>query len=213
MSNQSDPHRGQPILRAGKPINEASAAMILLHGRGATAENILQLASELPHPEMVYLAPQAFRNSWYPYSFLSPLEQNEPDLSSALGVLGELINYIEQAGIPADKLIIGGFSQGACLSAEFAARHPQRYGGVLVFSGGLIGPPDISRTYEGSLANSPIFLGCSDIDFHIPKERVQESTTIFKQMGANVTERIYPNMGHTINFDEIEQAQQIVKGV
>lgn len=213
MSNQGLPHRGQPVYTAGQPLNEAKAAMILVHGRGATAPSILELANALYHPDFVYLAPQAANNTWYPNSFLSPIPGNEPGLSSGLAVLGDLIAQIEAAGIPAEKIVLAGFSQGACLASEFVARNARPYGGLLAFSGGVIGPPGTPRNYEGSLEGMPVFVGCSDSDFHIPVERVHESTAVFEALGAAVTERIYPNMGHTIIQDEIDQARGIVEGV
>lgn len=208
-----NPHLGQPIVTAGKPLATARAAMILLHGRGATAENILGLAQELPHPEMAYLAPQAANYTWYPYSFLAPLAQNEPGLSSALRVLADLVAQVEAAGIAAERIVIGGFSQGACLAAEFVARRARRYGGLLIFSGGVIGPPGTPRQGSGSLAGMPVFIGCSDVDAHVPLTRVQETAVIMTQLGGQVTQKIYPGMGHTIVQDEIEQAQQIVSQV
>ncbi|WP_420641728.1 alpha/beta hydrolase [Candidatus Leptofilum sp.] len=207
------PHQGQPILQQGKPLNEAKAAMILVHGRGATAQSILELAGVLPHPQMAYLAPQAAGNTWYPYSFLAPIPQNEPGISSGLQAIADLVALIEAAGILAEKIIIGGFSQGACLASEFVARNAKRYGGLLIFSGGLIGPPDTPRNYEGSLDGTPVFIGCSDVDFHIPLERVEETAVTLTQLGASVNKKIYPNMGHTIIQDEIEQAQQIVNNL
>jgi predicted esterase len=189
---------------AGEPISRARAAVLMLHGRGASAEDILSLANEFDQPGFAYLAPQAAGNTWYPNRFLVPLQQNEPWLSSALGfveaVLGEVIN----AGIRREQIMLLGFSQGACLTLEFAARNAGRYGGVVGFSGALIGPEDTPRDYPGSLAGTPVFLGCSDVDFHVPKEYVQQSAEVMKQLGGEVTMRLYPNMGHTINQDEIE---------
>lgn len=206
-------HQGQPVYAAGKPLAEAKGALILLHGRGATAQDILSLVGELYHPDVAYLAPQAAGNTWYPNSFLMPLTQNEPYLSSALQRIGEVVAQVEAAGIPAERIILGGFSQGACLSSEFVARNARRYGGLLVFSGGLIGPPGTPRAYAGTLADTPIFLGCSDVDFHIPKERVTESAEVFRRMGAQVTAKLYPNLGHTIIADELDHARQIVDEV
>lgn len=203
-------HQGRELLTAGKLLDEAQSAMILIHGRGASAYDILELGYLLAPPEMAQLAPQAANSTWYPYSFLSPLPQNEPNLSSALQVVADLVAQVEEAGIPAEKIIIGGFSQGACLSSEFAARNARRYGGLLIFSGGLIGPPDTSRTYEGSLAGTPIFVGCSDADFHIPLQRVEETADVLADLGGTVTKKIYPNMGHTIIQDEIDRARGIV---
>lgn len=197
-------HQSEMVLQAGLPIAEAQAVMILVHGRGATAESILMsLATELSHPAFTYLAPQAAKNTWYPYSFLSPLEANEPDLSSALQAVDDVVNRVSATGIPHEKILLLGFSQGACLASEYAARHARRYGGVVALSGGLIGPDDAPRDYEGSLAGTPVFLGCSDVDPHIPLVRVQHSTEVLTRLGANVTERIYPNMAHTVNDDEL----------
>ena len=209
----SGPHQGQELLAAGKPLVEAQAAMILIHGRGASAYDILELGYYLAPPEMAQLAPQAANGTWYPYSFLSPLAQNEPGLSSALQVVTDLVIQVEEAGIPAEKIIIGGFSQGACLASEFAARNARRYGGLLIFSGGLIGPPGTLRTYSGSLAGTPIFVGCSDVDFHIPLQRVEETGVVLAELGGAVTKKIYPNMGHTINQDEIDEARKIAAQV
>ncbi|MCB9008882.1 MAG: dienelactone hydrolase family protein [Ardenticatenaceae bacterium] len=207
------PHQEQPLLQQGKPLHEAQAAMILVHGRGATAQSILELAAVLPHPEMAYLAPQAAGNTWYPYSFLAPMPQNQPGLDSGLQAVAEAVAKVEAAGIPAEKIIIGGFSQGACLASEFVARNARRYGGLLVFSGGLIGPPGTPRNYDGSLAGTPVFIGCSDVDFHIPVERVEETAVTLTHLGAVVNKKIYPNMGHTIIQDEIDQALKIVNSV
>ncbi len=204
------PHQGQPLLQRGKPLAEAKAAMFLIHGRGATAQSILELATVLPHPEMAYVAPQAQGNTWYPQSFMAPMPQNEPWLSSALQTVADTVAKVEEAGIPADKLIIAGFSQGACLASEFVARNARRYGGLLLFSGGLIGPPGTPREYDGSLDGTPVFIGCSDVDFHIPVERVEETAVTLTNLGATVNKKIYPNMGHTIIQDEIDEAQKIV---
>lgn len=203
-------HQGQPVYTAGKALTEAKGALILVHGRGATAQSILALGNELAHPDLAYLAPQAAGNTWYPHSFLMPLAQNEPYLSSALQRIGEVVAQIKAAGIRTERIILGGFSQGACLASEFVARNARRYGGLLVFSGGLIGPPGARREYSGSLADTPIFLGCSDVDFHIPKERVMESAEVFRRLGAQVTAKLYPNLGHTIIEDELLYARQIV---
>ncbi len=204
------PHDNQPILRTGRPLAEAEAALILVHGRGATAESILELADYLPHPAMAYLAPQAAGNTWYPNSFLMPMEQNEPYLSSALARLGALLGEVERAGIPAERVVLAGFSQGACLASEFVARHARRYGGLLAFSGGLIGPPGTPRVYDGALDGTPVFLGCSDIDPHIPLVRVNETAEVLARLGAAVDKRIYPRFGHTINQDELDAAAALV---
>jgi predicted esterase len=203
-------HRGQPVLAAGRPLAAADAAMVLVHGRGGSAEDILGLAADLGRPELAYLAPQAAGHTWYPYTFLAPLQQNEPGLSSGLEQLGALVAHLEQAGIPAERIVLLGFSQGACLSLEFAARNAKRYGGVVALSGGLIGPPGTPRDYPGVFNGTPVFLGCSDRDPHIPKDRVDESAKVFERMGATVTERIYPGMGHTINEDELDFVRDLL---
>ncbi len=197
-------HNGQPVLTAGAPLPEAQAALILLHGRGATAQSILPLGHELGLPDLAYLAPQAAMNAWYPQRFIVPRAANEPYLSSALAVLEGLVAHLAEQGIPDHKVAIAGFSQGACLALEYVARHPRTYGAAAAFSGGLIGADDELVGYEGALDGMPIFLGCSDVDFHIPLERVQASTTTLRSLGAEVTERIYPGMGHTVNQDELD---------
>lgn len=204
MTNLTNPHQDQPVLTAGLPIAQAKAAMILVHGRGATAESILTLANELYHPNWAYLAPQANSNTWYPYSFLAPIPHNEPGITSGLQAIADVVAQIVQGGIPHEQIVLLGFSQGACLTLEFAARHARRYRGIVGFSGGLIGPDGTPRDYAGLFEDTPVFLGCSDVDFHIPKQRVEESAEVFKRMKAAVTARLYPGMGHTVNQDEIE---------
>lgn len=206
------PHQGTPVVEAGESLSKARAAMILVHGRGATAADIMTVGAELMHPGFAYLAPQAEGNAWYPYPFTAPLEANEPYLSAALGVIESLLARLE-ATIPAQRVILLGFSQGACLTLEFAARHARRYGGVVGLSGGLIGPPETPRDYPGSFDGTPVFLGCSDIDPHIPKERVIETGDVLKRIGAKVTVRLYPGMGHTVSQDEIDAVREIVESV
>src|SRR6266851_7392037 len=201
------PHQGLPLRVAGEPLASARAAMIMVHGRGATAEDILMLAEELNQPGFAYLAPQAAGYTWYPNSFLAPIASNEPGLSSGLAVIASLLAKLAEAGISPERTILLGFSQGACLSLEFAARNARRYGGIADLSGGLIGPDDTPRNYPGSLAGTPVFLGCSDVDFHIPKERVQQSAEVLQRLGGQVTMRLYPRMGHTINRDELRFVQ------
>ena len=203
-------HQGQPLLTAGQPLDKARAAMIMLHGRGASAEDILALSGELHQPDFAYLAPQAAGYSWYPNSFLAPIESNEPGLSSGLAIIASLLTKLAEAGISPERTILLGFSQGACLSLEFAARNARRYGGLVGLSGGLIGPDGTPRNYPASLDGTPVFLGCSDIDFHIPKERVELSAEVLQTLGGNVTRRLYPRMGHTVNRDELRFVQGMV---
>lgn len=207
----TSPHRGQPVLSTGESLSSARAAMLMIHGRGARAEDILSLADQFTQPGFAYLAPQATGNTWYPNRFLAPLEENEPWLSSALELVGDVMSQIDIAGIPAERTILLGFSQGACLTLEFAARHAKRYGGVVGLSGALIGPDDTPRDYPGSLAGTPVFLGCSDVDFHVPKERVNETAEVMRKMGGNVTERLYPNMDHTVNQDETDFVRSMME--
>ena len=203
---------GQRILQAGEPLATARAAMILIHGRGATAEDILTIAAEVQRPGFAYLAPQAANNAWYPNRFTAPIESNEPYLSSALNMLGSLLARVEET-VPVSRVVLLGFSQGACLTTEFAARNARRYGGVVGLSGGLIGPDETPRDYPGDFDGTPVFLGCSDVDPHIPKERVLETAEVFKRMGASVTARLYPGLGHTTNQDEIAEVRALVSAV
>jgi predicted esterase len=189
---------------AGEPISQAKAAILMVHGRGARAEDILTLTDQLAQPGFAFIAPQAAENTWYPNRFLAPLSSNEPWLSSALGILGGVLTQIANAGIPPERTILLGFSQGACLTLEFAARNARRYGGVVGLSGGLIGPDNVQRNYTGSLDGTPVFLGCSDVDFHVPKDRVQHAADVLQRMGGDLTKRLYPNMEHTVNQDEID---------
>jgi predicted esterase len=206
----ANPHANQPVLHHGPPLTEARLVVIAVHGRGASANDILSLARELCPGDVACLAPEAAQQTWYPYTFLSPLDRNEPQLTSALGVIETLIAHAGTEGLTADRIVLLGFSQGACLSLEFAARHAQRYGAVVGLSGGLIGPPGTPRAYGGSLSGTPVFLGCSDVDPHIPVERVRESAEVLRALGATVDERIYPRMGHTVNDDEIRAVRALL---
>lgn len=199
----SDPHASQPVLTAGAPLAQAPAALILLHGRGAGAADILSLARELGRPDLAYLAPQAAGATWYPNRFFMPAASNEPWLSSALAKVGALLDQAQAAGLPPERIGLLGFSQGACLALESAARRPARYGGVFGLSGALIENGDQPREYAGTLAGAPVFLGCSDVDPHIPADRVERSAGLFESLGAAVTLRLYPNMDHTVNRDEL----------
>jgi predicted esterase len=187
-------------------LNEARSALILLHGRGATASSILELAEFLPALNLAYVAPQAANYTWYPYSFMAPTADNEPYLSSALQKVTGTVAEVEAAGFARERIVLGGFSQGACLATEFVARNAGRVGGLLAFSGGLIGPEGTPRDYDASLDGAPVFIGCSDSDPHIPLTRVRETAEVFRQLGAEVDLRIYPRMGHTINQDELDAA-------
>lgn len=213
QTSKQDPHHGQPVTIEGEPLDSASGAMILIHGRGASAADILPLAREVGGPGLAYLAPQAAGNTWYPYSFLMPMEQNEPYLSSALAKVAAVLEHVTSAGIPAERVVFLGFSQGACLASEFVARNARRYGGLIVFSGGVIGPDGTPRDYAGSLDDTPVFLGCSDVDAHIPESRVRETGAVFERLGGKVDLRIYPGMGHTINRDELEAGRHIVQSI
>src|SRR5258706_16316995 len=207
------PYQSQPILTAGESIQRAKAAMLMVHGRGARAEDILSLANQFDFPEFAYLAPQAADNTWYPNRFLNPISENEPWLTSALTFVGDVLAQIVQAGVPPERIILLGFSQGACLTLEFAARNARRYGGIVGLSGALIGPDDTPRDYLGSLAGTPVFLGCSDVDFHVSKERVSQTADVMRRLAGDVTERFYPNMEHTVNEDEIDFVRSIMETV
>jgi phospholipase/carboxylesterase len=213
LNEDSNVHDGQPVLGTGTAIEDAEAAMIMVHGRGASAQDILGLTAELNVDGVACIAPQAANNTWYPYSFLEPFERNEPYLSSALKRIGDLVTSVEENGVPAQKIVLLGFSQGACLISEFSARNAQRFGGICGLSGGLIGPLGRDFNYDGSLDGTPVFLGCSDVDFHIPVDRVYETERVMRNLGGDVTAQIYPGMGHTINRDEIAHVQQILDGV
>lgn len=205
-----DPHRDGPLLHAGRPLKGASGAVVLVHGRGGSASDILGLAREMYHPELAYLAPEAAGNSWYPYSFLAPLTQNEPWLTSALNRLGSVIEQVSKEGIATRKTAIAGFSQGACLATEFVARHPARYGGLIAFTGGLIGPEGSTFQHTGALEGMRAFLGSGDPDPHVPWKRVQDSAEVLSRMGADVLLRRYAGMPHTISEEEIDLAKPIV---
>ncbi len=212
MPSALDPHAGQPVLQYGAPLASARRAAILIHGRGASAEDILELAAELGVDDVACLAPQAAGHTWYPYSFLSPIPQNEPGITSALGVIASLLASLATQGFGRERVVILGFSQGACLTLEFVVRHPDRYAAIVGLSGGLIGPPGTPRDYPGSMKNTPVFIGCSDIDAHIPVDRVRESAEVFRRMGAVVDERIYPGMGHTVDEDELSAVRALLVG-
>lgn len=187
--------------------------MVMIHGRNATAESILALVQAINTAGFAYLAPQAAGNTWYPNSFLAPIPSNEPGITSGLAAIHDLMQRISAAGIPPEKTMLLGFSQGACLSLEYAARHSRRYGGVVGLSGGLIGPDDTPRDYPGSFDMTQIFLGCSDVDFHIPAARVKETVVVLKRMNAAVTMRLYPGMGHIVNEEEVATVREMMAAV
>jgi phospholipase/carboxylesterase len=209
----TNPHANQPVLSAGRKLAGASGAVILLHGRGASADDILDLGHEFDQPELAYLAPQAAGHSWYPYPFLAPLQQNEPWLTSALAKLGKILEEIQIAGISRKKIVVAGFSQGACLASEFVARNAARYGGLIALSGGLIGPPGTEFHYAGKLDGTPAFFGGVDPDPHVPFQRVQESAEVLSALGADVLLRRYPGMPHTVTGEEIEESRKLLQRV
>jgi len=206
----SDPHRDQPVLTLGAELSQAAAAVILLHGRGASAEDILGLASEMYDKRLAYLAPQAAGNEWYPSSFMAPIERNEPWLSSALAKVGTIVQQALDAGLPRDRIFVCGFSQGACLSSEFVARNPARYGGLIAFTGGLIGPPDADLHHEGDLGGMPALFSSGDPDPHVPWSRVLASAEEFTAMGAAVKTQRFPGRPHTVLPQEIKSARELI---
>ena len=208
-----DSHAGQPARTAGAEPEDARAGVVLCHGRGARAESMLDIARQVDVDGVAYLAPQAARGTWYPNSFMAPIDSNEPHLSSALATVGRTVERLTDAGVPHGRVAVGGFSQGACLATEYAARTPTRYGGIVALSGGLIGPEGTGFEYEGSLDGTPAFLGCSDADPHIPVERVRETAEVLGALGADVTEEIYEGMGHTVVADELAHVRELVAGM
>ncbi|MCS3627631.1 phospholipase/carboxylesterase [Salinibacter ruber] len=204
-------HQDQPVHTGGAPLDDAQAGLVLLHGRGASAQGMLQLADDLDVPDIAHLAPQARMRSWYPQSFMAPRDQNEPELASALSTIGDVLSRLADAGIGPARTVLLGFSQGACLATTYAAQTPQRYGGVVGLSGGLIGPEGASFDYEGSLDATPVFLGCSDQDPYIPRARVAETADVLRALNADVTPRIYEGLGHTINDDERQHARSLLR--
>jgi predicted esterase len=206
-------HQGQPVRTTGAKLANATAAMVMIHGRGATAESILTLVQAIDTPGFAYLAPQAAGGTWYPNSFLAPIPSNEPGISSGLAAIDDVLSTINAAEIPPEKTMLLGFSQGACLSLEYAARHARRYGGIAGLSGGLIGPDGTPRDYPGSFESTPVFLGCSDVDGHVPAERVRETAGVFNKMGAVVTIRLYAGMGHIVNDDEVNAVRAMMAAV
>jgi len=209
----NDPHRDQPVLAAGRPLAEAMAAMVLVHGRGASAASILELGLALDHSAFAYLAPQASQGTWYPKSFLAPLKENEPWLSSALGKVGAVMAEVVKKGPGLERTILLGFSQGACLALEYAARNPARYGAVVGLTGGLQGPPGRRFDFDGDFAGTPVLLAAGDPDPHVPWSRVEETAEAFRSLGAEVTLRRYPGLPHTVNDEELALVRELMTRV
>ena len=211
-ATRDDPHADQPVLFAGPAPENATATLVLMHGRGGTAESILDVYQRLIGiKNIAAIAPAAARNTWYPNSFLAPLETNQPFLDSALNRVKSIIGDLAARGVASERIALLGFSQGACLTTEFVARNPTRFGAVIGLTGGLIGPPGTPRKYPGSLAGTPVFLGTSDPDPHVPFDRVKETEAVLTRMGAQVELRRYPGMPHTINEDEIEACRSLLQ--
>jgi predicted esterase len=211
--NVNDPHADQPVISAGANPRDAAGALVLIHGRGASAESILSLHKVLAIENLAALAPQASEHTWYPNSFLAPIPSNQPYLDSALNRIDSIINELLALSIPSERIALLGFSQGACLTSEYVARHPRRYGAVMGLTGGLIGPPGTPRDYAGSLGGTPVFLGASDPDPHVPFDRVRETEAVFVRMGAKVEVRRYPGMPHTINQDEMDACRTLLEAM
>jgi len=207
------PHQDQQLVTAGTPLDEADAAMVLVHGRGATARSIVQMGQEVHQDGVALLAPQAARNTWYPNSFLAPVERNEPGRSSGLQAVGDAVERAVDAGIDRERVLLLGFSQGACLASEYVARNPRRYGGLVALSGGLIGETVDPGSYDGDVEGTPVFVGCSDVDPHIPLERVEATAEAFELLHGDVDKRIYEGMGHGVNEDELEAVADLVAGL
>lgn len=206
----TDPHGDGPLQTAGEPLSTADAAVVLAHGRGATADSILQTAQPFQVDRVAYLAPQAHANTWYPNSFLEPVDTNEPGRSSGLDALDRTVESAADEGIPAERVLIGGFSQGACLASEFVARNSTAYGGMAALSGGLIGESIDPAEYNGDLAGTTAFLGCSNRDPHIPEQRVHVTADVLESQGAQVETQIYEGMGHRINQDEVDRVTRLI---
>jgi predicted esterase len=208
-----DPHKDQPVLVGGAPLAEAAGVLVLLHGRGGSAQDMLALARELEHPRFAWLVPEAAGRQWYPYSLLEKLERNRPALNSALALVKRVLGRAEAAGVGAERIVLLGFSQGASVALEFAVRNARRYAGIAAFSGGLLGADDTPREYDGSLAGTPVFLGSGGIDPHLPRRRVEETAAVLERLGAEVTRRVYPDLAHAIDPDEIVAARGMLDEV
>jgi predicted esterase len=208
-----DPHKDQPVLLGGAPLAEAAGALVLLHGRSGSAQDMLALARELDRPRLAWLVPEAAGRQWFPYSLLEKVERNRPHLNSALALVQRVLARAEAANLPAERVVLLGFSQGASVALEFAARNARRYGAIVAISGALLGPEGTPRDYAGSLAGTPVFLGAGDVDPHLPKRRVDETAAVLERLGATVTKRIYPGLGAAIDPDEIAAARGLLDAV
>jgi phospholipase/carboxylesterase len=207
------PHGEQPVLYAGPALDEARAVVVAVHGRGDEAEGILAIRDVLGAPDVTFVAPHAAGNTWYPYPFLAPTTDNEPWLSSALDALLAVVETLEASRVQRRRIVLLGFSQGGCLALHFGATQATRWGGLVGLSAGLIGPPGTKWAFKGSLSGTPAFLGCSDPDPHIPRDRLEESARALEKLGADVTLRVYPNMGHTVNEDELEHVRRLLQSI
>jgi predicted esterase len=208
-----DPHGGQPIVATGAPLGQAPATVIMVHGRNAGPANILDLVPRFGRPGLTYLAPTAAGRTWYPVSFMADISRNEPYLTSALQSLETVVAHAEAAAVPRSRIVLLGFSQGACLTSEFAVRHASRFGALIIFTGGLIGPPGTEWRYPGNFAGTPVFIGSGDPDAHVPVSRVMESAAVFTRMGADVTTSIYPDRGHWVSDEEVDIARDVIDRV
>lgn len=205
------PHDQVPSMTMGPDPHAAEGALILIHGRNAAAPNILEIVADLAAERLHVVAPNATNHTWYPHSFLAPIHENEPGISSGIARVNHIVEELMEQGIPVGKIFLGGFSQGACLAAEFVARHPRSYGGALIYSGGIIGPEGLHRAYQGSLDGVPVFIGCSDVDSHVPAWRVEETAEVLATLGATVDMRFYPGMGHLINAEELAAGREMIR--
>lgn len=210
-ANRDQPHQDLPLERGGTDLDDATAALVLVHGRGATSRSILELGEEVHRPGLALLAPQAAANTWYPNPFTAPVETNEPGRRSGLAAIDDAIETALDASISRERVLLLGFSQGACLASEFVVRNPTRYGGLATLSGGLIGEKIDQNEYDGDLADTPAFLGCSDVDPHIPVKRVRETEAVLEQLDARVETRIYEGMGHGVNDDELAKVSEMIR--
>lgn len=207
------PHADQPVFQMGPPLTDARVAVVLVHGRGGSAWDMLGLSGELQATGTSFVAPQAEGSTWYPRRFLAPPRENEPWLSSGLDLLHAIVESLEQAGLTRDRIVLLGFSQGGCLAVHFGATHATRWGGLVGLSAGLIGPPGEPWAFDGTLDGTPVFLGCSDRDPHIPETRLTESATALRNLGGDVTLKVYPGLGHTVNADEVTHVRRILRTI